>query len=213
MPFHSQYGQDALVGEVLFRDIRGVFVDVGARDGKVISNTLHLERDRGWTGIAIEPHPDLFKTLRQTRHCTCFNVAASDRAADSMEFVRFLEEPLGNSGLLSTFRDRERLKNIRHDIITVPCRPLSTILSGVRLVHYLDIDVEGHELAVLKGIDFDAVDIRVIGVEVEEGPAATRLDDYLSTKGFRPFLHLHSDRFYSCGGGVPSAHKMRLCNV
>src|SRR5688572_20755153 len=72
---YSQFGQDMLIGDVLFRGREGVFVDVGARDGKVLSNTLYLE-SLGWTGIAIEPHPDFYAELQQLRSCRTVNVAA-----------------------------------------------------------------------------------------------------------------------------------------
>jgi FkbM family methyltransferase len=201
----SQYGQDALIGDVLFRGRKGVFVDVGARDGTIISNTRYLEQALGWTGIAVEPHPDLFATLKRTRSCRSFNVAASDSEREGLDFVRYLEEPMGNSGFLSTFRDPDRLKWAKHEIIPVPCVPLSALITDLKVIHYLDIDVEGHELEVLKGIDFSAVEIRIIGVEVEElGPKADAIDDFLMQRGFRPFLHLQSDRFYSHGSAVPS---------
>lgn len=195
---HSQYGQDAFVGDVLFRGRAGVFVDVGARDGVANSNTAYLERQRGWTGIAIEPHPDLFAALQACRTCRCVNAAASDEERAGLEFVRFLEEPLGNSGLLCTFRDPARLQGIRHEIIQVPCVPLSRVLADVPLVHYLDVDVEGHELRVLQGIDFGRVEIRVIGVEASEtGPVTEEIDRFLARHGFRPFVHVGADRFYS----------------
>jgi FkbM family methyltransferase len=191
---------------VLFRGRKGVFVDVGARDGTIISNTLYLERALGWSGIAVEPHPDLFKTLDRTRSCRCFNVAASDHGGEGLDFVKYLEEPMGNSGFLSTFRDPERLKWAKHEIIKVPCVPLATLIKDIPVIHYLDIDVEGHELEVLKGIDFGAVEIRILGIEVEElGSKAEAIDEYLAQRGFRPFLHLQSDRFYSHGSQVPSS--------
>ena len=201
----SQYGQDALIGDVLFRGRKGVFVDVGARDGTIISNTRYLEQALGWTGIAVEPHPDLFATLKRTRSCRCFNVAASDIERQGLDFVRYLEEPMGNSGFLSTFRDPDRLKWAKHELIAVPCVPLASLIKDLKVIHYLDIDVEGHELEVLKGIDFDEVEIRIIGVEVEElGAKADAIDDFLTERGFRPFLHLHSDRFYCHGSSIPS---------
>ena len=202
----SQFGQDALIGDVLFKGKSGIFVDVGARDGITISNTAYLERKFGWTGIAIEPHPDLFAKLVRRRGCDCRNVAASASASDGLDFVKFLEEPFGNSGLLSTFRDPERLKTIKHEIVSVPCKPLSEIIGDLKLIHYLDIDVEGHELDVLRGIDFARAEIRIIGVEVSEATANCReIDDFLLDKGFYPFTQLHSDRFYNFGSPVPSA--------
>jgi FkbM family methyltransferase len=207
----SQYGQDALIGDVLFKGRRGVFVDVGARDGRFISNTIYLERKLGWRGVAIEPHPDLYRRLRRTRSCVCLNVAASDIERDSLDFVKFLEEPLGNSGFLSTFREPERLASIRHAIIPVPCRPLSQLIGDIGLIHYLDIDVEGHELEVLKGINFAAVEIRIIGVEVtDHSPQQRVIDGFLANKGFTPFLQLESDRFYSAGSELPSAATLKM---
>jgi FkbM family methyltransferase len=201
----SQFGQDALVGDILFKGKPGIFVDVGARDGITISNSVYLERKFGWTGIAIEPHPDLFAKLVRRRRCDCRNVAASASASDGLDFVKFLEEPFGNSGLLSTFREPERLKAIKHEIIRVPCEPLSEIIGDLKLIHYLDIDVEGHELAVLQGIDFSRVEIRIIGVEVSEGtPNCREIDAFLLEKNFYPFTQLHSDRFYNFGSLVPS---------
>ena len=205
---HSQYGQDTFVGDVLFRGRKGVFVDVGARDGAINSNTMYLEA-LGWTGLAVEPHPDLFAILAKTRRCRCVNAAASNVEQEAVEFVKYLEQPFGNSGLLSTFPDRSRLAKVKHEIIKVPCAPLSKLLGDIRLVHYLDIDVEGHELEVLQGIDFDAVDFRVIGVEcMEATPKMQTYDTFLAEVGFMPFLHLHSDRFYCKGWQPPSTVKL-----
>ena len=42
-------------------------------------------------------------------------------------------------------------------LATVPCHRIDTVLndSGVKIVDYLSIDVEGAELEVLRGIDFE----------------------------------------------------------
>lgn len=209
-PIHfSQYGQDALVGDVLFRGRPGIFVDVGARDGVQISNTVYLERELGWTGIAFEPHPDLFKRLAASRTCRCVNVAVSDEERNSLDFVKFLEEPFGNSGLLESFPGPERLANIKHEIISIPTAPLRTLLQGFDRVDYLDIDVEGHEMSVLRGIDFSSVEIRIIGVEAGEGSRkAGEVDVFLGQHGFRPFMQVKSDRFYCFGDALPSSAKL-----
>ena len=52
----------------------GYFVDIGAHDGLSISNTKILE-DLGWSGICIEPHPKVFKSLIENRTCECINCA------------------------------------------------------------------------------------------------------------------------------------------
>ena len=37
----------------------GVFVEAGANDGYAQSNTYYFERMRGWSGVLIEPVPEL----------------------------------------------------------------------------------------------------------------------------------------------------------
>lgn len=205
MHHYSQHGQDALVGDVLFKGRPGVFVDVGARDGITISNTYYLEKYLHWTGVAIEPHPELYNLLLQRRSCKCVNIAASNEDSLSVDFIKLLEEPVGNSGLLSTFRDRSWLSKIKHEIVRVQCQKLSTIITGLSVIDYIDIDVEGHEYQVIEGIDFDQVEIKTIGVEVSEKTlAAKKIDDFLETKGFFPFAQLRSDRFFKYGSNIVS---------
>ena len=45
----------------------GFFVELGANDGILYSNTLHFELFQNWTGILIEPSPVEFKKLRRNR--------------------------------------------------------------------------------------------------------------------------------------------------
>lgn len=63
---YSQHGEDGVIREILRRlDIKtGWFVDVGAWDGKYLSNTYALLRKR-WHGIAIEGDTDKIKNLNQ----------------------------------------------------------------------------------------------------------------------------------------------------
>ena len=57
-----------------FGDIKGFFVEVGANDPRERSQTWHLEQ-AGWTGILIEPQPDLARELRAKRVAKVFAVA------------------------------------------------------------------------------------------------------------------------------------------
>lgn len=41
----------------------GFFVEVGAVDGEYLSNTLYFEKELGWTGLLIEPNPNMFQEL------------------------------------------------------------------------------------------------------------------------------------------------------
>src|SRR5262245_60128437 len=71
-------GETQIVGEFL-KATRGFFVDVGANDPRDGSQTWHLEQ-RGWSGVLIEPQPDLAQRLRQERRAKVYDVACSTPA-------------------------------------------------------------------------------------------------------------------------------------
>ena len=75
MEFHSQDKQDLFLKNNVFKDYKnGFFVDVGAHDGKKINNTLFFENYYNWTGINIEPMPNVFTELTNNRpNCINYN--------------------------------------------------------------------------------------------------------------------------------------------
>nr|XP_053634366.1 uncharacterized protein LOC128689926 [Cherax quadricarinatus] len=44
----------------------GFFVEAGALDGVLLSTTLTLEQNQAWTGLLVEPRPDMFHQLLNT---------------------------------------------------------------------------------------------------------------------------------------------------
>ena len=54
--WYSQHGQDEFIMSNIFNHRRhGYFVELGAANGVLLSNTLTLEESFNWTGICIEP--------------------------------------------------------------------------------------------------------------------------------------------------------------
>jgi hypothetical protein len=54
--FHSQDKQDEYLETHIFKGYKnGVFIDIGAHDGKTINNTLYFEENNNWTGVNVEP--------------------------------------------------------------------------------------------------------------------------------------------------------------
>jgi hypothetical protein len=65
LPFTGQYYQDIIIAYIFFEAKKnGFYVDIGANDGKFISNTYCFEK-LGWEGICIEPQPDIFEELKK----------------------------------------------------------------------------------------------------------------------------------------------------
>ncbi len=183
MQSFSQHGQDTFVYETFFKglDNKGQFVDVGAYDGVTFSNSLFFERHLGWSGVCIEPLPEAFEKLRQSRSAVCLNCAISD--TDGTDIFADVDIPAYGkmySGLRSDYDPRHvdvlRRYATGGRLITVTTRRLPAILDeyGLRRIDYMSIDTEGSELKILKSIDLKKYDVRVISVENNYNDPAIR---------------------------------------
>lgn len=208
--YKSQAGQDSFVNEHFFHNKKdGCFVDVGAHDGQSFSNSWFFEKDLGWHGICVEPLPHLFEQLQKERNCICINACASD-SSGSVPFlhVNSCDEML--SGPCATF-NQNKLNAVIKDvdifggelnIIQVPCVRLDKIFKehGITHIDFLSIDVEGHELQVLVGIDFSKVIVDVIAIENDYHDEHLRA--LLQKHGFKLYAHVHVDDIFVRDGFV-----------
>jgi len=204
--FYSQCGQDEFVYKSFFQNLdKGVFVDIGAHSGIEISNTYFFEKELGWTGVCIEPIPQLFEQLQQNRSCVCVQGCISD-SSGSLPFIQF---PYGKdwfSGLKDKF-PAGHLENLRdewgftsYEIIDVNCYLLSDILNQNQINHinFLSLDTEGGELDILKSIDFSSVVIDVI--TVEDNYNDPELLEFLQSKNFDLVKRLYQDAIFARKG-------------
>jgi FkbM family methyltransferase len=127
----------------------GVFIEVGANDGVSQSNTWFLETYRDWRGLLIEPLPDLAALAKKFRKTPVANVALGSMEADgsSLDLISSDLVTKVDSGASAGSGKR----------VTVPVRALSRLLDehGIMAVDFFSLDVEGYELPVLQGIDFN----------------------------------------------------------
>jgi hypothetical protein len=48
---------DQLIDKLLNQKRNGFFVEIGGYDGETFSNSLFLEKERGWSGLLVEANP------------------------------------------------------------------------------------------------------------------------------------------------------------
>ena len=60
----GQYGQAVEVEKLFKGKKNGFFIEAGAYDGENLSNTLLFEAKLNWTGLLVEPNPDLYQSLK-----------------------------------------------------------------------------------------------------------------------------------------------------
>jgi len=132
----------------------GFFVECGAYDGMLLSNTFLVERLLKWTGVLIEAEPFNFEIL-VPKYRNAFLVPAC--------------LSLSTKPKLSGYRMGDHIyaridtDNSLYNAVQVQCLPLYSILLAVNrtTVDLFSLDIEGNELDVLKTIPFDKVDIKV----------------------------------------------------
>ncbi|MCF7734117.1 MAG: FkbM family methyltransferase [Akkermansiaceae bacterium] len=160
---YSQWGDDLLVWEYFGKNRGGTFLEAGANDPKVLSQTYLLEQ-QGWTGVLVEPVPECCTRLRAERPGS--RVFQNALGAPQQRGVLRLAIPNGlselTSGLAEGAEPAEGARVIEAGFIT-----LSEALdqAGIERLDYLSLDLEGMELEALKGLDFKRHPPRLIIIE------------------------------------------------
>ena len=181
--FYSQCGEDEFLNSNYFNHKRnGKYIELGAMDGVLYSNTKFFEDNLGWDGILIEPHPFNFNLLQQNRpNNFLFNNLVSCSEEDVV-FKYFLDNYSGVSGIENTLPKEHfnnfynKLDDPQANIILKPTS-LSAIIKQTDIKHFdfLSLDVEGHEYEVLLSWDF-SIPIDVIIIETL-GQSQTEKDE------------------------------------
>lgn len=146
---YSQAREDVVLVRAL-RDVpvdEGFYIDIGAYDANTDSVTRAFY-DAGWHGINVEPSPDLMSSFIKDRNRDInLQVAISSEPGELIFFEN-------DNGQLGTLEERFAAPNSLKRV--VPVVTLTEICEGhvSGPIHFLKIDVEGHERSVLLGHDF-----------------------------------------------------------
>ena len=111
----SQHNQDLKADKAFLSDIaKGTFLELGSMDGIRNSNTLYFEQ-KGWDGICIEAHPDLYQGLLENRNCHRINAAVTNSPNKSIKFIKIPEDgPAGLSGIVDNY-EPQHLRRIERE--------------------------------------------------------------------------------------------------
>jgi FkbM family methyltransferase len=190
------------------KKVDGVFVEVGAIDGNIYSNTKALEDNLNWSGILIEPSPNNFQNLLSNRPKN-INICSAISCVEG-EYLEFYDNNSGLGGLTHildkcvqksgrTWIDAWKLNNSQ---IEVKVNKLSNIFdnNNIKYIDFLSIDVNGAELEVLKTIKWD-IPIYVISINMSDWgefgkTIAKKSRELLSYNGFIMDDKLDSDEIW-----------------
>jgi FkbM family methyltransferase len=150
----------------------GYFVEFGACDGLLFSNTKILEKDFGWKGILAEPNRSYGNQIVENRKVIIDKRAVWSKTGVSVEFAEVSAG--GLSGIYSTFRrnknDLDKRQSLGIKKYTVETVSLNDLLNEYKApVNFdlLSIDTEGSEYEIIENFDLNKYRPKVICIEFD----------------------------------------------
>lgn len=190
----SAYGEDIVVlsyfnwyGHEDKEAKNRVYVDVGAFHPANLSTTLLMHK-AGWRGVNIDLDSEKIELFKKSRPQD-YNVVAA--VSDKRKKARHLKYPLGTTNRIGEIQET----NVTSICNEQPCEitetetvTLTEILDNSpfkgRKIDYLNVDCEGHDLEVLKGLDYSRYAPYVITVEAHTYDEREQLKDVLEPLGY-----------------------------
>lgn len=159
-------------------------VIIGAMDGVSFDETRGYISKYGWKGLFVEPVKEQFSRLELLYRNTgsiCENIAISDKIG-SIKMLTIDQEAIDSGKVHSCFGgmsavyppknglssegDREVVEKYGK-IIEVPCTTIENLLTkhNILNIDIISIDTEGHDLIILKNLDIQKYNPKVIRIE------------------------------------------------
>ncbi len=168
----------------------GFFIELGANDGITQSNTFYLEKRKKWGGILIEPSPNHFESIayfRGKKHnkifsCACVPFDFKEKYVD-IEYVNLMSFSANLD--IDLIDKKKHMTNTKEKIqFGALGRTITSILDeslAPKEIDFISLDVEGAELDVLKGFDFNRYSFKYLLVESKN---IDRVEVYLKEKNY-----------------------------
>jgi FkbM family methyltransferase len=205
MKFYGQW--DPPVDKILFTDyfpnkIGGTFIECGAFDGVLESSCKFFEEFREWTGVNIEPSPPIFSKLCINRPNSQNIRAALSNTNGTAKFKHAIHPTMGiNFGNGSIKHTKEHYDDLKQQGCTFKEYDVSTITwdtmidqTKIKQLDLLVLDIEGHEIEVLKCMSKDSVLPNVICIE--HGHIGSSINKYLEKLGYNLNQKRFNNSFY-----------------
>ena len=188
----SQIFQDLFVINELDYLNEGFFIEIGAANGIDLSNTYLLEKKFNWKGIVVEPAKIWEKEISMNRSCTIAYECIYSETGLQVEFLETTKPEFSTVNIDNKSKDvheNYRLKNNKkYKLNTLSFTDFSIKYKLPKEIDYLSIDTEGTELDILKSIDLNNFDIKLITIEHNFTEKREAIYSYLKNQGYERVL-------------------------
>ena len=214
MKFYGQGRIDSVIDQFFkLKGIeKGTFLDVGSLDGKRFSNTYHLEKECGWTGICVEIHPSFFPLLKENRpNSICYSCAASDVDHSTQTAYLNWRGSLSSldHGLEDYFKQHygpwygpryeKEINGFLNGEHEVPTRTLNSILDENKeqfpKINFVTVDIDGSELKALPHLDLNKINPELLCLEWST-VGQSYINDYAAQFDMHPVRNIAADTLF-----------------
>jgi len=168
----------------------GFYVDVGCFHPIRLSNTMFLY-SKGWTGMNIDLSKksiDLFKIRRPRDINLNFGVGSKNEILEYFYNKKVFANNTFDIDFAKSFLKKDKIKKDSVEVKTLDY--IMDNYSTEKKIDLLDIDAEGYDFEVLKGINYEKYVIDLIMIEVHHYDDKTKkiakeILDFLTKKNFK----------------------------
>ena len=167
---YSQNFEEAIVKKY-FGNQTGTLIDIGANDGKILSNSLSLI-ESGWKAVLVEPCENPYEKMCDlhagNENVYCYNIAIDTE--DGEKEINSMGDHLGkgDTDLLSTLKKPiEKWEGVEFHPEKVICRTFDTFLKfcPLKKFDFISIDAEEMDYEILSQIDLKEIGCRCLCCE------------------------------------------------
>lgn len=176
----------------------GFFIEAGANDGISQSNTALYEFEYGWRGLLIEPNfkkylqCKLFRknSIVENYALVSFNYNKKDITGnfDQTGYAESLTSMVYDDGDWCDDHLKMHKENIINDLIEVPAITIDNLLKKHNITHVdlFSLDVEGYEISVLNGLNFNRISPNYFLIETTSFENRKKtIVDYMLEKNYK----------------------------
>ena len=193
--------------EILNKKKNGFYLEVGAYNGIFESISLRLEKDLDWSGLLIEPNPLHYKYLKRNRSKNiCLNrICLSKEYLNKKLFIKnlnlmshivdnenklyFTDYPIGK---INNIAKEAKLGNFKSYECKIEILENIFERYDIKLIDLAIIDVEGSEIELLKGINFEKIKINYFCIETYN---FEKLNDFMINQNYKFMTKLHREDY------------------
>ena len=168
---YSQDQEDLFINDYFKNIDNGFYLDIGCYHPIKYSNTALLY-NRGWQGINIDMNQtsiDLFNILRKKDKNICAAISSSNK--EVTQYIDHLYSPVNTIDKNFSQVISKRFQTKPFNEKKIFANTFSEIVKKYEIeivkIDFLNIDVEGHDYDVLKGIDLLNIKPKIICIEID----------------------------------------------